>query len=345
MEIIMDDFRKYFKLSLRLNTRPLIHQSNYFFYFYRRQLDISSGSSSVSLSNQQSGGSIPTIYIALVDEFGQIVSSDSSSTSTLSITGSVAGATYTPTLTGTLTQTASNGVFKFADVTFTAKPGATYSMIKLNNILIGLSFSTTGIDSSKPSNSNYLIANSKTSTSMAVSISLRNWIAGESFSSTGACIQCKGPDYYSLATQSSPGSCKDWQKQKMYWYGGSDIGPKPGYWRSSVTTDNFIACLYSAAWLGYVSPSNNNLGECFTGYQGIIWGDWQVGFSKTSNYQWDRCPDPTWNIIRLLLVFIAVVIGIVIIIIRSTLAGALQRKNIQSVYIKKYSWTTFSCLF
>ena len=261
----------------------------------------------------------------MVDEFGQIVSSDSSSTSTLSISGSIAGSTYTPTLTGTLTQTASNGVFKFADVTFTAKPGATYSMKKFNNILIGLSFSTTGIDSSKPSNSNYLVANSKTSTSMAVLISLRNWIAGESFSSTGACIQCKGPDYYSLATQSSPGSCKDWQKQKMYWYGGSDVGPKPGYWRSSIVSDNFIHCLYSAAWLGYVSPTNNNLGECFTGYQGILWGDWQVGFSKTSNYQWDKCPDPTWNVIRLLMMFIAVVIGIVI-IIRSTLAGALQRK-------------------
>ena len=115
------------------------------------------------------------------------------------------------------------------------------------------------------------------------------------------------------------------QKGKMYCYGGSNIGPQPGYWRSSNTSDNFIAWLYSAACLGYVSPSNNNLGECFTGYQGILWADCKVGFSRTGGYNWDKCPNPVWNIIRLILVFIAVIIGIAI-IIRSTFAGALQKK-------------------
>ena len=67
------------------------------------------------------------IYIALVDEFGQIVSSDSSSTATISISGSYLGAQYIPTLTGSVTQIASNGVFKFSDIAFTAQPGYTYS--------------------------------------------------------------------------------------------------------------------------------------------------------------------------------------------------------------------------
>mmetsp|Transcript_32875 Transcript_32875/g.37654 ORF Transcript_32875/g.37654 Transcript_32875/m.37654 type:complete len:200 (-) Transcript_32875:14-613(-) len=119
----------------------------------------------------------------------------------------------------------------------------------------------------------------------------------------------------------------------MYCYGGSNVGPKPGYWRSSLTSDNFIACLYSSACLGYVSPSNNKLGECFTGYQNILCADCQPGFSRTSDFQCDKCPNATWNIIRLLLVFIAVVVGVVF-MIRSTLAGALQRKNVQSIYIK-----------
>ena len=98
-----------------------------YIYSFRIQLDISSDSSSVTLLNQQSGGLIPTIYIALVDEFGQIVGSDSSSVITLSISESIVEAAYTPTLAGTLTQTAQNGTFKFADLTFTAKPGITYS--------------------------------------------------------------------------------------------------------------------------------------------------------------------------------------------------------------------------
>ena len=119
----------------------------------------------------------------------------------------------------------------------------------------------------------------------------------------------------------------------MYWYGGSNVGPKPGYWRSANTSDNFIACLFSPACLGYVSPSNNNLGECFTGYQGILWADCVPGFSRTSGYEWGLCPNQVWNVIRLLLVFIAVIIGIAI-LIKSTLAGALQKKNVQAVYMK-----------
>lgn len=119
----------------------------------------------------------------------------------------------------------------------------------------------------------------------------------------------------------------------MYCKGGSDIGPKPGYWRSSTDTDNFIQCLFTAACLGYEEPDNNNLGECFTGYQGILCADCSAGFSRTGEFECSKCPDPIYNIIRLSLVMFAVIGGIVI-MIRSTLSGALQRKNIQSVYIK-----------
>ena len=196
-----------------------------------------------------------------------------------------------------------------------------------------MSFTTTGIDTSLPSNAAYLKTSSSATTSLAVSIVLRNWITGESFSTNGACVEWKGPNYYSLSTQSSPGNCKSWQTNWMYWYGGSNVGPKPGYWRSANTSDNFIACLFSPACLGYVSPSNNNLGECFTGYQGILWADCVPGFSRTSGFEWGLCPNQVWNVIRLLLVFIAVIIGIAI-LIKSTLSGALQKKNVQAVYMK-----------
>ena len=70
----------------------------------------------------------------VVDQYGQIVGSDSSSTATLSISGSYSGTSYTPTLTGTTTQTAINGAFIFSGITFTAQPGSTYS--KLNKLSI-----------------------------------------------------------------------------------------------------------------------------------------------------------------------------------------------------------------
>ena len=81
----------------------------------------------MNLTSQQSGGSIGIIYVALVDQFGQVVSADSSSTATLSIVAKYSNKTYIPTLTGTTTLTASRGTFAFTDITFTAEPGASYS--------------------------------------------------------------------------------------------------------------------------------------------------------------------------------------------------------------------------
>ena len=92
-----------------------------------RILSTSAGSTSVNLDNQQSGGSIGTIYVALFDQFGQVVSTDSSSSATLSIVGNHSGDTYVPSLTGATKVTASNGAFKFIGITFTAKPGVSYS--------------------------------------------------------------------------------------------------------------------------------------------------------------------------------------------------------------------------
>ena len=289
----------------------------------RRFLGTLSGTTSLTLSSQQSGGSLGDIYLALVDEFDQIVGSDSSSTVTIAISGTHTGATYTPTITGTTSLTFSNGVVNYGDLTFTAEPGSNYS----------LTFTTTGIDATKPSNAAYLTANSQTSTAMAFAIQLRTWITGESFQTSGAWVEWASPDFYSLSSLSSPADCKDCQTDRMFWNGGSDIGPRPGYWRSSNTSDDFIECLYKPACLGYESTYNNSWGQCFTGYQGKLCADCKAGFSRTGDYEWGKCPDPVWNIIRIVLVMTGVTVGLVI-LIKSTLAGALQRKNIQSVYIK-----------
>ena len=301
-----------------INSTQYLNQS-----ILRRSLGTLSGTTSLTLSTQQSGGSLGNIYLALVDEFDQIVGSDSSSTVTIGITGTHSDATYTPTLTGTTSQIFKNGVVNFDDLKFTAQPGSNYS----------LEFATTGIDSSKPSNAAYLTANSQISTAMSFVINLRNWIEGESFQSSGACVEWASPNFYSLSTFSSPDNCKDCQKDRMRWKGGSDIVPLSGYWRSANTTDNIIECFYKPACRGYEDIYNNSWGRCFTGYQGLLWADCKVGFSRTGDFECSKCPDPVWNIIRIALVMIAVVFWIVI-LIRSTLSGALQRKNIQSVYIK-----------
>lgn len=300
-----------------------ITEADYNSAIQRRNLGTLTGDTSLTLTSQQSGGTIENIYLALYDEFGQIVMSDFTSTISLSISGNHAGDTYTPTLTGTTSVTVTNGVVEFDGLTFTAEPGESYT----------LSFTTTGIDITKPSNIVYLASISKSTSAMSFSISLRSCLKGEAFSSSGACVEWEEDTEYSLSTLTTVGNCKECQTQRMYCNGGADIGPKPGYWRSSEESDNFIKWLLESSWLGYVSPSNNNLGEWFTGYQRILCADWEVGYSRTGEFECSKCPLFIWNVLRLAGVGIAITFGLVI-MIRSTLAGALQRKNVQSVYIK-----------
>jgi hypothetical protein len=202
-------------------------------------LATSSGSTSYSKTDQVSGGVLGTIWMALVDQFGQVVGSDSSSTATLSIVGNHAGATYTPTLTGTSTVTASYGAFEFNDIAFTAEPGTTYSKV-LCFINLALEVTTTGINSALPSNAVYLSSNSLSNTSLGVTVALRTCVEGESFESDGSCVKCAADTSYSLATSTTVSTCLDCQTKKMFCYGGNDVGPKPGYWRSSDSSDNFI---------------------------------------------------------------------------------------------------------
>ena len=161
-----------------------------------RTLGTLSGTDTITLTDQQSGGSIDTIYLALVDKFDQYVGSDSSSTVTISITSSTTNETYTPVLSGTTTQTASKGMFVFDDLTFTAEPGRTFS----------LAFSTTGIDIEKPSNAEYLASIDASDSDLSFSISLRDCIVGEAFLISGECQECEADNYYSLVAMDSPDS-------------------------------------------------------------------------------------------------------------------------------------------
>lgn len=83
------------------------------------------GNTSLTLSEQQSGGILGTIYLALFDEFGQIVGNDGSSTVSIAIEGYHGSDDYTPVLSGTTTATVYKGVVIFTDLEFTAEPGVT----------------------------------------------------------------------------------------------------------------------------------------------------------------------------------------------------------------------------
>ena len=124
------------------------------------------------------------------------------------------------------------------------------------------------------------------------------------------------------------GECLELPTDKAICKWGSSICPKEGYWRNFNTIDNFIKWLYYHSWLGIITPNNNP-----TDYQGILWPDWKTGYSRTGEYQWTKWPEKLWNILRILFV-LAVALIVVFIITKSTLDGALVRKNLQSIYFK-----------
>jgi len=79
--------------------------------------------------------------------------------------------------------------------------------------------------------------------------------------------------------------------------------------------------------------SDNPQGDCFSGYQGILCADCQVGFSRTGAFECGQCPHPVANTFRLIFIFVVIVL-IIIMLIKSMLSGAKERKNVTSIYTK-----------
>lgn len=113
---------------------------------------------------------------------------------------------------------------------FAGTPGYTYSII----------FTTNGIDLTKLSNIEYMNQLHSTSLDMDMTISLRDCLVGEQFTSAGQCVTCPAGTSYSLVVMTSPGTCQQCPTDKAICNGGSNIGPKAGYWRTNNYTSDFI---------------------------------------------------------------------------------------------------------
>jgi len=73
-------------------------------------------------------------------------------------------------------------------------------------------------------------------------VDLRNCSRGEKFTTLGKCIWCDASMGYSLVNMTEPGDCRACPNDKALCTGGYNIGPDPGYWRSSEYSTNFLRC-------------------------------------------------------------------------------------------------------
>ena len=193
---------------------------------------------------------------------------------------------------------------------------------------------TTAIDQTKKSNREYLATLTEDAINFPLYMQLRECEVGEAFSKAGKCTPCAQDTEYSVQKFTEPADCEQCPSIRAQCNGGSDVGPKKGYWRSSAESDDFILCLFFGACTG-MNPDGTSppTGSCAEGYQGILCADCKVGFSRSGSFECGLCPKPLTNILRLAAIFIFVV-AVVIMLIKTTLSGAVQRKNVTSIYTK-----------
>ncbi|CDW82324.1 UNKNOWN [Stylonychia lemnae] len=280
--------------------------------------------SSIEIKSQRSGGSLPNLYMALQDKYGQIVGSDFKSKVRVSVETTNLDAKqslYPPILEGTLSFDIVGGIALIYQISISGNPGSAYKLV----------ITTDGIDLSKKSNQDEMAEKGTLNLDSDLQIQLRECEIGEQFTVIGKCQKCE--QSFSLIKMKQPGTCENCPTEKAICNGGAEIGPQPGFWRKNNQSKVFIQCLFAQACLGMVPPQNNPLGECFIGYQGILCADCMNGYSRDNDYQCAECPEPALNVLRLITIFIAIVI-LIVLIIRSTLKGAQDINNVTSIYLK-----------
>ncbi|CDW72107.1 UNKNOWN [Stylonychia lemnae] len=285
---------------------------------------------STQIKSQRSGGTMPGIYVALVDKYGQIIGIDQESKVRVNIDSfievSKEAQAYPPIIEGQSQFAVLGGVVYIQNIQFTGTPGYQYS----------LTLTTDGIDLKKKSNKEYLSKSQNNSSSdidFKVQVQLRECEIGEQFTVVGKCEECEYGNSFSLVKMNEPGLCKICPTDKARCYGGTNIGPKPGYWRKNNATSFFIQCQYMPACLGMIPPANDPKGSCLNGYQGILCADCLKGYSRQGDFKCQECPKTSVNSIRLVAIFIALTL-MIIFVVRSTLLGAKEKKNVTSIFLK-----------
>jgi len=214
-------------------------------------------------------------------------------------------------------------VVKVEGLVLTGSPTETYKV----------SFTSDGINLELPANQQLMKSQSLNEIDIGVELGLRECLTGEYFTTAGKCSTCEGLGF-TLAPQYEPGQCEPCPEEYAICYHGLYVGPKKGYWRKSNDTENFLQCLNEEACLP-ISPDNgySATGECAAGYQGVLCADCKVGYSRTGTYVCSPCPNPVWNVIRIVMIILFAA-SLIVFMIRSTLAGAVEKKNVTSIYMK-----------
>jgi len=166
---------------------------------------------------------------------------------------------------------------------------------------------------------------------------VRPCILGEGLKETGACFTCPAGSFL-LTIPTVATECAVCQIEKSICLGGSDIGPKPNFWRKSKETYFFIPCKVKGACLGKditlsIDEPGNAVGLCAVenGYYGVLCTACMPGFKRSDTFNCDKCMhiEPYFTAGA----FLILTVGLCY-LIKSTIEGAANANNTHSVFNK-----------
>ena len=264
--------------------------------------------SSTSLSFIPSGQTAETpISVALLDHYGEIVTTDSVSLADLFPVHS-----SNTSVTGTTRVLAEKGTFEFGSYVITCAPGEA-TQVKIV---------TNGIDTGKTE------PGAEVATDLVLDVSMRKCLLGES-QLANACYPCPEGKYSLDPTE----GCQDCPTGAVC-LGRAQMVPEAGYWRSAPTTALFWKCPNADACLGSNTTGLLSLtGDCAEGYYGNMCNGCLSGFSRTARAICAKCPDQVINITRIIGVAIAAVL-VVAFLIKMSLVSAHKARSHYSIYLK-----------
>lgn len=200
--------------------------------------------------------------LQLEDELGRIMTADNES-------GLLITAPVETILKGGSRAIAENGVFSFNGLRLTTRPNSTIQITAAASKVPVVTFD----------------------------VYFRPCIAGEVVESE-SCVRCE-PMTYSL--NPSDRGCEQCPDGAVC-YGGAEVFPMPGYWRSSNLSDTFYPC--SRACLG--SPTRSQpTGECEEGYRSNLCSACSIDYFRFAGTSCRKCPNTSVNVVLSLLLCLA----------------------------------------
>ncbi|TNV71313.1 hypothetical protein FGO68_gene17027 [Halteria grandinella] len=251
----------------------------------------------------KSGSKVETMYFGLIDLYGNLITTDSKAmlfVKDISITNLLVYAgqlEYGNSILGTF-YTANQGIFTIDSLQLSSSPNSSQLLQLVTNDI----------------NSQYKYNKENLLNAINISVDVRNCLPGEEITIKGECYQCP-ENTYLLENPTKSSKCLPCKSEFSICLGGNKVYPKPGYWRSSEFSDNFIQCRNLKACLGGSEGNERRLdqnfssplvGACYKGFQGILCADCDISYQTQSGFKCAKCPDPTLNVLKLIAIYLFV---------------------------------------